>query len=480
MLVNKKKFIHIFVTFILAVFICFYFFYFDTNSELEFGLKKTTLLSIVIYIWLLYSSYSINNGINIYLIIIILTIPFYLGDQLSLILGYKELMLKSDHSILDGIISNESIFKAMFYMIECLLFLHVGYLSSQKGHFFNNTEYANVSINTTQIKQMNFTGWIIYILTIIPTIVIRVYDVFMSIKMGHLAYRLYGSVSGVLYYFDYIADWFIPGCLIILIFNNTVFEKKVASVSVAIYFFLYLLSGKRMEIIGAVFAIACVYLYWYKIKISKNNIFGIIISSIVIIFIFQIVGNMRNASGGIKMFSIESIEEALSSNFLYGVFETTGNTFTSIANTIECVPSRVDFNKGKSLLGAILYLFPSTIREPYLSHVITHISAKLSPFYYGWEISGYGSSFITELFFNFGYYGLLISILYGIIVGKVVNSIENVNLKQPFTFYLCIYLLLEIVQGVRNDLYFIPRHLFLYVFMPYIFSRFLVKKTSVY
>ena len=78
MLVNKKKFIHIFVTFILAVFICFYFFYFDTNSELEFGLKKTTLLSIVIYIWLLYSSYSINNGINIFFIVI----PLYYNNYI--------------------------------------------------------------------------------------------------------------------------------------------------------------------------------------------------------------------------------------------------------------------------------------------------------------------------------------------------------------------------------------------------------------
>ena len=476
MKMDRNKIYSILTTVFLLILVYSLSIFFDYSCDLRQGVIGLTIFCILMYIWLLVSSYRIAKGINIYFALIILTIPFYLGDQLALLLGFEELMMQSDHSILDGIISDKVIFQAMFFLMESLLCLHLGYLIAYKSKKNKELyEQKRECVNIRQIKSMKYIGWVFYVLTIIPTIVIRLYDIYMSILLGHLDYRLSGGATGIFYYFDYLADWFVPACFILLIFADKKLEKNFATISIIIYCVLYLLSGKRMEIVGFVFATVCIFIYWYKIKISYKKAIKYCIWGILAIFVFQIVGVARNNAGGLNMFSADTIAEILGGSFIYGILETTGNTFTSIANTIRCVPEYLDFNYGKSILGSILYILPSTLREPYLSSIVTHISAVLSPYYYGWNISGYGSSFITEAFFNYGYFGVIIIAIYGIVVGKVINSIENVNLKKPFEFYLAIYMCLEIANGVRNDLYFIPRHIVLYVLLPYLLSVLLRK-----
>lgn len=478
MLVKQDKLTSICITFFITLVILALSYVFDYESDLKTSLWWLTWLCIIVYAWILYSSYLISfRKINIYFSLILLTIPFYLGDQISIIFGYEERMFASDHSILDGIIPNKAIFIAMFFLIECLLFLHIGYLvgytSPQKKVLISHAD-----INYSEISRMNLIGWGIYFLTFIPMIVIRAYDIYMSRSMGHLAYRLSNKVNGVLYCFDYIADWFIPACLIILISAVHKRDKNIATLSIIGYWILYLLSGNRMEIIGSFFAVAGIYLYWYKIKVSKITLVKFIAIAIIGILIFQIVGAARDVSDGSGIFSLETFNIVMKKGFLYGIFETTGNTFTSIANTIRCVPDFVDYNYGKSVIGSVLYIFPRVFREPYISDIICHISAVLSPYYYGWTISGYGSSFITEAYFNWGYFAIIAVMIYGWIVGKVMSTIEQAAHNTPFLFYFCIYMLLEMALAIRNDLYFIPRHLFLYVLIPYFFTLILKWKRN--
>ena len=479
MYVRKDVVIINIVTTILLVFTAMWGGSFNYSQDLESGIIELTIYCLFIYLWIFLSSYYVKNRIDIYSILILITIPFYLGDQLSVLLGYQEYMLASDHSILDGIIPNGDIFKAMFYLSESLLALHFGYMIGIKNKVIAVDSHFEgvIAKENSQRNKMRFIALVLYFATIIPALIIRIYDIYMSMVMGHLAYRLYGAVSGILYYFDYFADWFAPACLMLLVFCKNSFEQKVATFSIIGYCGLYLLSGNRMEIVGIAFATLCVYIYWYDLKISAGNVIKFAILGILLISVFLAVGSTRNASGGFDMFSAETFSNIFGGKFLYSIFETTGNTFTSIANTIRCVPSMIDYNYGKSVLGSLLYILPSSLREPYLSSIVTHISSVLSPYYYGWNLAGYGSSFITEAFFNFGYFGLLIICVYGAITSKIINVIENCDKNKPFVYYAAIYMILEIANAIRNDLYFIPRHVVLYVLIPYFLSLFLSKRS---
>lgn len=468
--VARQKLVLLLITLIITIFIGIWVFFFDFNQSLKSGLYRLTFGCVIIYIWILFSSWKVKKRVNIFFFLIIMSIPFYLGDQLSLLFGFEKLMLQSDHSILDGIIANYDIFIAMFYLMFSLLFLHIGFLLIYNGKF-NETNEKKYSV--TRVYSMYIIGVFIYVITLIPAIIARCYDIYMSVMLGHLGLRIEGAATGIFYYFDFLADWFIPSCFIMLIFGKERINKKIPIISIFVYCLLYLLSGSRMDIIGIVFAMLCIYFYWYEKKITKFQKIKILIFLLLLLIIFSAIGKTRNTSSGLELFSLESFLSILDGKFLYRILETTGNTFTSIANAIKCVPAYVEFNNGKSILGSLLYILPSGIREPWMSSIVTHVSSVLSPYYYGWDISGYGSSFITEAYFNYSFFSVFIILFYGCISGWVINKIENFNFNKPFIFYFAIYMVLEMTNSIRNDLYFLPRHIVLYVLLPCILAYFI-------
>ena len=471
----KNRAVHIFFSFFALFIVLLVFLIFDFEQPIKSGLYKLTFLNLLVYLFIFISSYKYQRKINVYTVLILLTIPFYLGDQLSIVLGYENKMLEEYRSILDGVISNRSIFMAMFLIMWSLLFLHVGYLLTYKPRSAVKTIEQNAFEGNRAGK---IVGWLFLIVTLIPALITRIYDVYMTITLGHLAYRLEAPSTGFIYYMSYFADWFVPSSFILLIFSTNRIEKRIATGAILLYCLLYLLSGNRMDIFGYVVALVCVYIYRFRSKITKKKVFLATFFGLFTIFVFEIVGYSRNAAGGISMFSLDNILSVISEGLIYSVFRTTGNTFTSVSNTIQCVPALESFNYGKSILGSLVYVFPSVLRGNSLDNIVTHISALLSPYYYGWNVSGYGSSFITEAFFNYGYFSIFIVCIYGMIIGKIVSNIENGAGNRPFLFYFSIFMLIEITMGIRNDLYFIPRHIVLYVAVPYIFYSLLSIKSN--
>ncbi len=478
--IKKNKLYHILFTFSMAFVVMLTYIEFNKQQSLSTGINKLTLLCCFVYVGILVSSYKINGKIGIYFILILMTIPFYLGDQLSYLLGYEEYMLKSDHSILDGIISNTDIYIAMFVLMASLIGLHLGYIciySKSKNTYKDIDKLYYINKNKANAISMRYVAWILYILTIIPALIVRLNDIYMSKMLGHLAYRLESAsnVPTILYILDYLGDWFVPSCLIMAIFCKSKQERKIAISSILSYCVLYLFGGNRMDIIGIIVALTCICVYWYGIKVSKRKIVKYIILAFAVVFVFQMVGTARETSGGLDMFSWDVIKVVLKKNFIYSIFEITGNTFTSIANTVKCVPQFVPFNNGKSIIGSLLYILPSALRGQYLDSIVTHISSVLSPYYYGWTISGYGSSFITEAYFNYYYWCIPVVMIYGGVFAKIIKTIENADFAKPFSFYISVYMIWEITNGIRNDLYFIPRHLILYVFLPYVAAMLISK-----
>lgn len=453
------------------------------NFELISGIEYLTFFCLGIYSWILFSAYQVRGAINIYLILVFLSIPFYLGDQISILLGLESNMLLSDHSILDRIIPDADIFQAMFLLMSCLISLHVGYLltvcpKSEKSFPVVTSSFSSKKGVSSQA--MLCISALIFLITLIPTIVARGYEMFVAITVGHLSFRLDADqyMTGIFYYFDYLADWFVPACLMMLISCRTSFYKRLATYSILGYCALYILAGNRFEVLGVLIALGCVYVYWFKYRLPLSKIckYGLLIFAIIIIF--EMVGLARNNSSGVNMFSWNVLKGVLDKGFLYSIFETTGNTFTSIANTIRCVPSLEPFNYGKSIVGSLIYILPSSFRDVLMGNMVLHISATLSPYYYGWTLSGYGSSYITEAYFNFGYYAIGVVVLYGVILGKVINSLTHPVYHLPYRFFFYSYLILEFSMAIRNDLYQIPRHLVLYVLIPYILCRLISKQTT--
>lgn len=478
LLMNSNKFVHLVITVFLLLIVVMVWSFWDSSyhTNLVDGLNTLTYICIIVYCWISFSAYRIHGRPNIYFALILLSIPFYLGDQLSVLLHLQDKMMTSDHSILDGIIPAEDIYSAMFLLMSCLLTLHIGYVVVYRK--VNSDEIYNEESGVITRSSMRMVGMIIYAITIVPTFIARMYEMYIAITIGHLSFRLSSGqyFTGIFYLFDYLSDWFVPSCFMILIANHKNKDKIFSTISILAYCVIYVLSGNRFEILGIVFALSCVYIYWFGVKVPLRKIVKYGIVAIIGIIVFEIVGAARNVSSGVSMFSKEVLDAVFERGILYSIFETTGNTFTSIANTIRCVPKMVPFNYGKSIIGSLIYVLPSGIRNSLLGDTILHISATLSPYYYGWTMSGYGSSYITEAYFNFGYFAIPIIIIYGIVLATVSNNFVRRSKENAYKFFFYIYLINEFAMAIRNDLYQIPRHLVLYVLLPYFVCKLISKR----
>jgi hypothetical protein len=479
-LMDSDKFVHTVVTCLYLLIVLLMWSFWDPvkHDDLVRGIKILTYLCLGVYIWIAFSAYRIHKQANVYLILILLSIPFYLGDQLSILLHYQDKMMTSDHSILDGIIPNEHIYSAMFLLMACLLTFHIGYITIYDRKRNNDDSIrAREGISRSVMRMI---GMAIYLITIIPTLIARMYEMYIAISIGHLSFRLSSGqyFTGIFYFADYLSDWFVPSCFMILIANQNRLDKIISTMSILAYCVIYVLSGNRFEVMGIVFALACTYIYWFEVKVPLSKIFKYSFLAFLGIIAFEVVGAARNISSGVSMFSKEILDSVFDRGILYSIFETTGNTFTSIANTIRCVPAMVPYNYGKSIIGSLIYIFPSGIRNALLGDTVLHISATLSPYYYGWTLSGYGSSYITEAYFNFGYFAIPIVMIYGGVLAVVSQNFIDKSKDNAYAFFFYIYLINEFAMAIRNDLYQTLRHVVLYVFLPYFVCRIVSIKTK--
>ena len=130
-----------------------------------------------------------------------------------------------------------------------------------------------------------------------------------------------------------------------------------------------------------------------------------------------------------------------------------GITFTSVSNMLDKCPSEVEFFYGKSWIGGILQCLPSPLRFGFFDKYTIITSSTFSHLYYNTTNYGYGSSFIAEGYYNFGYFIYPIIFLFGVILSKINEKLKQVRLKEsPYSFLVLVYICGEIAYGIRNDL----------------------------
>lgn len=434
-----------------------------------------TCLAILVYLWIILSAPAkVENKINLYRIFILLTIPFYFGGQILILSGYATELGAERYSLIDGRLSLESSIRAMQFIISSLLCVHIGYLSSDPTHD-KGIRTNKVSINENVMKGIDLVASLLIIVTIGPSIARLVYDIATSRTLGHLAafnMRSEEDYLGIWFIFTYIQGWFLPACYMKLIAGKT---RLPVYILLGVYCVLYLMSGSRFQILLILFCVFLIEIYWNERRINKRSIIKLLLFGWLMLVILRSVSYTRDTTG--SGLSWDSIKDVIGGGVLYeGLFETS-TTFTSIVSIIERCPSYLPFNCGKSVVGSLIYVLPSFLRPSWFGKIVLHISAVLSPLYYGFKGAGYGSAFLAEAYFNYGYFSYIVLILFGIILGWLIRKIvHSASEKDAYSFIVSMYIMSELVWGIRADLYLVPRHVVYYVLIPLIIAKLISRR----
>ncbi len=471
---SSRAFVSLFFAFLIIVTVAL-------KELIEFNDVAYCFFFYGIYAALVYSiifvlTIKVGKKATLFHVFLPLTLVFYFGGQLLVLFGYYEELASNYFSVVDNRIPLESKIEAMTFALVCILLISIAY-TIFVGEQTPKNGKLGLKGGSSQSENLYRLGLLLLILTAIPTFISLARSVFLSVSYGHLGYREEkAKETGIWFMFSYLAGWFKPGCYMIAISKKNDKRRFIGYVGLGLYSILYLMSGSRYQVIEILFCILAIHIIWNRKKIR----FGTVIIWAVALFafgvLFKVIGYARKESTGFDIFDAKMLEQVLKENIIYEFLSTTSTTFTTISNIIYRCPNEVPFNNGGGYLGAFFYVLPSFLRPEWMSSLNVDVEKVFSPLYYNWTTSGYGSSFLAEMYYNLGYFSYFGCFAFGIFLTAVINKI-NVSAKNndSFAFFACVFLLSELVWGIRSDLFLVPRHMFLYVFVPAIVMKLFYK-----
>lgn len=229
--------------------------------------------------------------------------------------------------------------------------------------------------------------------------------------------------------------------------------------SIVIYELIRMLTGERAYCL--IQLIIYVYIY-YKIgnRINWKVVGKIIPLALILVYFMIIIRNMRSSG-----LSLDAFNLATNGFFLYDAISEFGVTARVVLYAFAKV---TEFAHGKSITCAFLAIIPGwtylfggeLINQYYTEHAL--------------NLSSWGSAFISDFYFDFGFAGgIASSCIYGMIVGFVFLKFNRLLLEKSYMQASCYaYFSLELIFTVRSFVFRLPRY-FTYFMIIYTFCRFI-------
>lgn len=444
------------------------------SDDIVFIYTIYTFVSIFVYFGMFYTSKKCSGEWNSYHIFLFLTFAFYFGGQFLVTFGYFDKLAERMFSVVDNRVPIYAKIEAMNFVLMIMSLINFGYILQTSKCLLVN-DFTCKRIPDSLIFQVSF---VLFVITIIPTFLSLGRSVILSKTLGHLGYRSEKAAeTGIWFLFSYLSGWYRPSCFMMMLSAETKIRKRIPFIGLFIYSVLYLMTGSRYQIIEIAYCLFAIEFIWTQKKIDRKQTFKFLILALFLFTLLKAVGFSRTDTTGVGIFSIEAIKMVFRENIIYELFYTTSTTFTTISNAIMRCPSEVAFNHCKGYIGALLYVLPSFLRPSDMLFFNTDVEQVFSHLYYNWNLSGYGSSFIAEMYYNLGKFSYVLSPIFGFLLAKIVFGLKKTSeMNNSFGFYFLMLLFSEIIWGVRSDLFLIPRHIFLYVFIPWVILKLLSKK----
>ena len=378
-------------------------------------------ISILTFIWILWSWYKIKLGIfNPYGLFLLAAFFFNLSPIiLSLIPGNAQISLINFFPI---DISAQTIIIADL----CFVGLHLGALIAVK--FSGRKPIRGWTISD---RDLTLVGYLLILISIYPLYLTMRESIQLSISLGYNSLYRQSIGTGLLAGPTILADFIVPGVLFLLVASKKNKPNLILSLFLIVgYTVAQLILGKRAVAIMPL--IAYVWL-WHK-TIKPIN-FGLltIMSSFFLFFIFPIIRVSRNIAG-LSRLSWQTISGLLANtNPFLDVLNEMGSTMQTISHTVQLIPNYRHFDWGMSYFYGLTTIIPNFFWQthPVIVHgtfgswLISAINPTVARM--GGSI---GFSFIAEAYANFGIYGgPIIIALIGYLFVSFSEFVEKSNNK---------------------------------------------------
>jgi hypothetical protein len=318
----------------------------------------------------------------------------------------------------------------------------------------------------------------------IPYFLTIIQNVLLVIRHGYGALYTKGTVAvGFNAILLNIADYFQPAliCLLIAATVKKVMRTQIYILFVAIILITLYIGGRSEAVILIVLLL--LYNHYFVVPLNGLKMLVVILIGFILLSFLTVVGDIRSEVGRTFGDYMSAFGERITTDNLVirAICEMGGSMFP-LAKTIEIVPDYYPFKWGSTYL----YAFSSVI--PNLNIWDIHPAMKyanLGDWLQDVLHLGYGPgySLVAEAYINWGWFGFIFFVLYGLVNGRIFTLVTKKNVfSRPDLFCFIMIILLLTIKTNRNSFLATVRGFFytgipIYLLCRYVYYRNLKKTT---
>ncbi len=410
--------------------------------------QNSLFVSWIAFITVFYSIYIIKKVTNRFIctgtMFLIFTYLFNFGQTTITVLGMND--LRQSISVMSKVENNEYVY-ALLYGVLCMFTITIGYFITYNTAVKNPE--TNLETNKELYKQI---AKVMLAVSIIPLVWLDVTKISVSVSSGYTAvYDVY--LVGYLKYFNLISK-FGRASVIMLIccYQDKPKVGKAITYASVIYYCIMMLSGDRST--NVIYLLITVFMYHVlynkQDKLKIKTVFTYCILVYLGMCILSTIGVYRSA-GDLSYGTLKDAFDFRSRDgILYSFLREFGNSLITLVYTIRFVPQVTGYGFGLSyplsLIGVLLKAPASLVNAvlPYTCYVYNFPDAQRVTL---------GGSAIGEMFFNFGWLGVIGCSVFGYISAKLDKVVLNYRQYSLKTLMLTAIFLPDYIWFIRDFAY---------------------------
>ncbi len=370
----------------------------------------TGMVAIVTLIIVGILLYRTVRQLNFFLLFILAGFIFEFGQSIAVSLGgYNCLNPNWFLNINSGFFNSSEIWRSFFFSHMFMMSLIASYIAFYKEKKISCIRRKEIS-NNNQI----YVGYFLLFISVVPTFYLLMKDITTVQMLGYEASLQ--ETHGIEKIYTLISELFPVSLIWLLIFDRRKWSQRFILTMVFTYMVLQLAGGSRIQIFRFVIVLLLVYTSYYK-KINKKKLICLFCVGLIGVFILSLVSSVRTSlyySSNVRELIKNAADTLWKNNFIVATLKELGNTQVVNALVLKECPQNVDYAYGTSYLKMLFSAVPNFWGGVHPSSI--DVDSVFSPLYT--KLCGLGASFISEAYWNFGYFSILFSFLLGYFFAK--------------------------------------------------------------
>lgn len=416
-----------------------------------------------------YLIYKVYNKINFFVLFVALSFLFSFGQSILVCLGVE--LPKSAFSITYSGFKISDLMNAALFCFLGIFSTCIGYCLCYKKRIPEIENKPEIAMND-RVCQI---GWILLIISIIPTFYLLYKDIVGAIQYGY-GYTLQ-TYTGFDRICSLVSGFFTSSLLMLFCFEQRKIERKLFWAILLLYVVLQLFGGSRLDVFRLGITLLVLYICFFK-ELGKKKFIVLMAGALFVGFIFSVVSNARIflTDGDIRNVISNATARVWENNILNSIIREMG--ITQIVNTLvyaKC-PSVVGFQYGFSYLKILWAILPNLIGSAYTGYIGVDIT--FSPLYTLTD-SGMGASYLCEGYWNFGWFAIFVFNILGFMFGKLESKFHtlcNSSLVDPIKLFIISYIIYYMIFMVRSEMLGFGRSFVYYALIPALLCRVKTRK----